>query len=71
MPANGERHPALEMLGGIASALDRVKEFVSYVFLFGIAVAFLVMGHLAGRLVGVALFAIWLAITVRVLRRHL
>jgi hypothetical protein len=60
-----EPRPILRLLQAIA-AIDTA--LWSLVFL-GIGIAFVVMGHMAGKLVGIGLLVLWLCFVVSAMRR--
>ena len=53
---------------GVLAAIQAVREFFGYAVWLILSLAFLVMGHTAGRIVGAVLLILWLVLGIKMIR---
>ena len=54
---------------GLLAEINAVRGFIGYCVVFALAVAYLVLGHTAGRIVGIVVLVPWLALGVNSIRK--
>jgi uncharacterized membrane protein len=55
---------------GFLAAVEAVRGFIGSIVVLILSLAFLVMGHTAGRIVGAVLFILWLALGLKTVRKR-